>query len=72
MCILYYYCSTLQELKQETELVNETKTLLEQKAATLAARAEAADELQSEIASLRVRLGAVNQVGPPSHPDLHT
>ena len=42
--------------------MNDTKILLEQKAATLASKAEATEELQSEVASLRVRLDAVNQV----------
>ena len=51
--------------------MNDTKTLLEQKAATLASRAEAADELQSELASLKVRLDAITQVQPHIRSTFH-
>ena len=47
--------------------MTDTKILLEQKASTLASKAEVTEELQSELASLRVRLDAVNQVHSPSH-----
>lgn len=40
----------------------ETKTLLEQKAITLNSRAELVDDLQVEVASLKVQLDALNQV----------
>ena len=40
----------------------ETKSLLEQKAASLTARAETVDDLQAELAALRVQVESVNQV----------
>lgn len=39
----------------------ETKTLLEQKVASLTTKADSVDELQIEIASYRVQLDALNQ-----------
>ena len=56
--------STLsQDLKQQNELMLETKSLLEQKAASLTSRADSVDELQAEIASMRVQIDSLNQVG---------
>ena len=40
----------------------ETKALLEQKAISLTARAESVDELQEEMASIKVQLESLNQV----------
>lgn len=40
----------------------ETKALLEQKATSLIAKTEMADELMEEIASSRVQLDSLNQV----------
>lgn len=40
----------------------ETKALLEQKAISLTARAESVDELQEELASIKVQLESLNQV----------
>lgn len=51
-------------MKQQNELMAETKTLLEQKAITLNSRAELVDDLQVEVASLKVQLDALNQVYP--------
>ncbi len=53
---------THQDLKQQNELMLETKSLLEQKAASLTARAEAVDDLETELAALRVQLDSLNQV----------
>ena len=44
----------------------ETKSLLEQKAASLTARADSVDELQAEIAAMRVQIDSLNQVGTSS------
>ena len=41
--------------------MTETKALLEQKAATLTARAESVDELQAEVAGLRVQRDSFRQ-----------
>ena len=41
--------------------MSETKALLEQKAATLTARAESVDELQASVASLRVQVDSFQQ-----------
>lgn len=53
---------SLQELKQQNDLMVETKALLEQKAISLTARAESVDELQEELASIKVQLESLNQV----------
>jgi len=49
-------------LKQQNDLMVETKALLEQKAISLTARAESVDELQEELASIKVQLESLNQV----------
>ena len=50
-----------QDLKQQNELQLETRSLLEQRAAALAARADTVDELEEERASLRVQLESLHQ-----------
>jgi myosin heavy subunit len=56
-----YMKKRIEELIHQNELMVETKALLEEKAASLATRAEAYDELQTEIASLKVQLESLNQ-----------
>ena len=58
---LFPFFYSLQELKQQNELMIETKTLLEQKVTTLTSKADSVDELQVEIASYKVQLDALNQ-----------
>lgn len=63
--ILFFFFPSsfsLQELKQQNDLMVETKALLEQKAISLTARAESVDELQEELASIKVQLESLNQV----------
>lgn len=59
--VSFTYSSSLQELKQQNELMAETKTLLEQKVTTLTSRADTVDDLQAEVASLKVQVDALNQ-----------
>ena len=54
------WCS-VQDLKQQNELMLETKSLLEQKAASLTARADMVDDLQTELASLRAQTESLAQ-----------
>ena len=51
----------LQDLKQQNELMLETKSLLEQKGASLTARADMVDDLQTELASLRAQVESLTQ-----------
>lgn len=46
----------LQDLKQQNELMLETKSLLEQKADSLQSRSDALDELQEIHASMKVQM----------------
>ena len=50
----------LQDLKQQNELMIETKALLEQKAGSLQSRSEALDELQEVHASLKVQFESLS------------
>jgi len=56
-----YLKKRIAELKQQNDLMLETKALLEQKATSLIAKTEMADELMEEIASSRVQLDSLNQ-----------
>lgn len=56
-----YLKKRIADLKQQNELMLETKSLLEQKAASLTSRADSVDELQAEIASMRVQIDSLNQ-----------
>ena len=49
-----------QDLKQQNELMLETKALLEQKADSLQSRSEALDELQEVHASLKVQFESLS------------
>ena len=51
----------MQDLKQQNELMLETKSLLEQKATSLTARAAMVDDLQTEQASLRAQVESIGQ-----------
>ena len=50
-----------QDLKQQNDLMTETKSLLEQKAASLAAKADTVDDLQTELASFRAQVESLAQ-----------
>ena len=57
MKVLYLPTNTqFQDLKQQNELMLETKSLLEQKADSLQSRSDALDELQEVHASLKVQM----------------
>ncbi|XP_019849313.1 PREDICTED: girdin-like [Amphimedon queenslandica] len=56
-----YLKKRVLELKQQNELMIETKTLLEQKVTSLTSKADTVDDLQVEIASYKVQLDALNQ-----------
>lgn len=58
-CCIHLCC--MQDLKQQNELMLETKSLLEQKAASLTARADMVDDLQTELASLRAQAESLSQ-----------
>lgn len=58
---LLFVCTyNLQDLKQQNELMIETKALLEQKAGSLQSRSEALDELQEVHASLKVQFESLS------------
>jgi hypothetical protein len=56
-----YLRKRIADLKQQNELMLETKSLLEQKAASLTARADMVDDLQTELASLRAQTESLAQ-----------
>ena len=58
--IILCYC-LLQELKQQNELMTETKSLLEQKVSSLTVRSDMLDDLQVEVASLKAQLESLHQ-----------
>ena len=58
---VFMYVHHFQDLKQQNELMLETKSLLEQKAASLTARAAMVDDLQTELASLRAQVEFLTQ-----------
>ena len=55
------YDDVMQDLKQQNELMLETKSLLEQKATSLTARADMVDDLQTDLASLRAQTESLTQ-----------
>jgi chromosome segregation ATPase len=56
-----YLKKRIVELKQQNELMQETKNLLEQKVTSLTAKADSVDDLLVEVASLKVQIDALNQ-----------
>ncbi len=59
--IIIILCCLLQELKQQNELMTETKSLLEQKVSSLTVRSDMLDDLQVEVASLKAQLESLHQ-----------
>lgn len=52
--LVVYFCS--QDLQGQNDLMVQTKKLLEQKATSLSAKTDTMDDLQEELASLKVRV----------------
>ncbi len=53
--------SLSQELKQQNELMSETKSLLEQKVTSLTSRSDQLDEVQVDMASLKAQVESLHQ-----------
>ena len=51
----------LQELKQQNELMTETKSLLEQKVTSLTSRSDLLDEVQVDMATLKAQVESLHQ-----------